>query len=101
METVMALAPSAAPGARRERFVLDEARYRVVAYAALVTLTLIIFTGAAVRLTGSGLGCEEWPVCNDGRLLPEMSGHTMIEFGNRLMTGVVGLPCILAAVGAF
>jgi cytochrome c oxidase assembly protein subunit 15 len=87
--------------ARRERFVVDEGRYRVIAYAALVTLALIIFTGAAVRLTGSGLGCEEWPVCNDGRLLPEMSGHTMIEFGNRLMTGVVGLPCILAAVGAF
>src|SRR4051794_12077164 len=95
----MALAQSAP--ARRERFVIDEARYRVIAYAALVTLTLIIFTGAAVRLTGSGLGCPQWPKCDNGRLLPEVSSHTLIEFGNRLVTGVVGLPCILAAVGAF
>src|SRR3954463_12159983 len=86
---------------RRERFVLDEGRYLLIAYVALVTLTLIIFTGAAVRLTGSGLGCSQWPNCNDGRPLPELRAHTLIEFGNRMVTGVVGLPCILAAIGAF
>jgi cytochrome c oxidase assembly protein subunit 15 len=96
----MAVAQSAA-NVRRERFVLDEARYRWIAYAALVTLTLIIFSGAAVRLTGSGLGCDQWPKCNDGHFLPQLQSHTMIEYGNRLMTSVVGLPCILAAVGAF
>src|SRR3954447_20938200 len=96
----MAVAQPSAP-VRRERFTIDERRYRVVADLALVTLTLIIFTGAAVRLTGSGLGCPEWPKCDGGRLLPEVSSHTLIEFGNRLVTGVVGLPCILAAVGAF
>jgi heme a synthase len=95
----MAVAQSAT--VRRERFVIDEARYRVIAYAALVTLTLITFTGAAVRLTGSGLGCPQWPKCDDGHLLPQLQSHTLIEFGNRLVTGVVGLPCILAAVGAF
>ena len=87
--------------ARAERFTIDERRYRIVAYTALVTLTLIVFTGAAVRLTGSGLGCPDWPKCDGGRLLPELQSHTLIEFGNRMVTGVVGLPCLLAAIGAF
>jgi cytochrome c oxidase assembly protein subunit 15 len=72
-----------------------------IAYVALATLTLIIFTGAAVRLTGSGLGCHSWPNCSPGRILPELSSHAMIEYGNRMVTGVVGLPCILAALGAW
>src|SRR3954449_504144 len=100
MVAVMAVAqPSAS--ARAERFTIGEAPYRVIADVALVTLALIIMTGAAVRLTGSGLGCPSWPKCDGGRLLPELQVHTLIEFGNRMVTGVVGLPCILAAVGAF
>ncbi|MEA2292570.1 MAG: heme a synthase [Solirubrobacteraceae bacterium] len=87
--------------ARAERFTVSEDRYRIVAYAALVTLTLIIWTGAAVRLTGSGLGCSHWPNCEAGRVLPALQGHALIEFGNRMVTGVVGLPCLLAAIGAF
>lgn len=85
----------------RERFTVGERTYRRIAYAALFTLTLIIFTGAAVRLTGSGLGCPQWPRCNDNGFLPPLSSHQLIEFGNRMVTGVVGLPCLLAAVGAF
>src|SRR3954454_10080317 len=96
----MAVAQPSAP-ARAQRFTIDERRYRVIADLALVTLTLIIFTRAAVRLTGSGLGCPQWPKCDGGRLLPELQAHTLIEFGNRLVTGVVGLPCVLAAAGAF
>jgi cytochrome c oxidase assembly protein subunit 15 len=99
MGAVMAVAKPAP--ARAERFTVDERRLKLVAYAALVTLTLIVFTGAAVRLTGSGLGCPDWPKCDGGRLLPELQSHTLIEFGNRLVTGVVGLPCLLAAIGAF
>jgi heme a synthase len=87
--------------ARAERFTIGERRYRWIAYTALATLTLIIWTGAAVRLTGSGLGCSHWPNCEAGRVLPALSGHALIEFGNRMVTGVVGLPCLLAAVGAF
>lgn len=83
-----------------ERFTLGERRYRQIAYTALFTLTLIIFTGAAVRLTGSGLGCPRWPRCTDESFLPPLGSHEMIEFGNRLITGVVGLPCLLAAVGS-
>lgn len=95
----MAVAES--PSRARERFTLDERQYRRIAHAALFTLTLIIFTGAAVRLTGSGLGCPKWPRCNDDGFLPPLSSHQLIEFGNRMVTGVVGLPCLLAAVGAY
>src|SRR3954453_20618794 len=99
MEAAMAvLEPSRAGG---ERFTLDERRYLLIAQVALFTLTLIIWTGAAVRLTGSGLGCSGWPKCEPGQLLPQLTSHTMIEFGNRMVTGVVGLPCLLAAIGAF
>ena len=83
----------------QERFTLDERQYRRIADAALFTLTLIIFTGAAVRLTGSGLGCPNWPKCDTG-LLPPLSSHQLIEYGNRMVTGVVGLPCLAAAIGA-
>src|SRR3712207_4741316 len=83
-----------------ERFTLTAAQYRWIADVALFTLTLIIFTGAAVRLTGSGLGCPNWPKC-DGGFLPPLSSHQMIEYGNRMVTGVVGLPALAAAIGAY
>src|SRR3954452_19800680 len=70
--------------------------YRYVAYAALAVCTLIVFTGAAVRLTGSGLGCPGWPRCEGTRLTPALQTHGLIEFGNRLMTSVVLIPCLLA-----
>ena len=71
-----------------------------VAYAALAVCTLIVFTGAAVRLTGSGLGCPEWPRCDGTRLTPELHTHGIIEFSNRVMTSVVAIPCLLRRSGA-
>ncbi|MCD1570185.1 COX15/CtaA family protein [Agromyces mediolanus] len=62
--------------------------------------TTIIATGGAVRLTGSGLGCPTWPTCTPGSLVPteELSYHSLIEFGNRLMTGVVGIIALVVVL---
>src|SRR3954466_10577805 len=75
--------------------------YRYVVYAALTACTLIVFTGAAVRLTGSGLGCPSWPKCEGGRLTPELQLNGLIEFSNRVMTTIVTIPCLAAAVLAW
>lgn len=81
---------------------------RVFAWLSFLAEVIIIGTGGAVRLTGSGLGCSEWPLCTPDSLVPiyEVQGlHGFIEFGNRLMTGVVGILALvvllltLAAVG--
>jgi cytochrome c oxidase assembly protein subunit 15 len=65
-----------------------------------VTEILIVGTGGAVRLTGSGLGCPTWPTCVAGSLVPtqEMGLHGVIEFGNRLMTGLIGIIAIAAVI---
>jgi len=70
----------------RDRLAVTPAQYRRVAYATLASLTLIVMTGAAVRLTGSGLGCPNWPKCYGGAL-PPLSTHALIEFGNRALSG--------------
>lgn len=63
---------------------------------AVMMSVLIIVTGGAVRLTGSGLGCETWPKCSDDSLTAtsEMGLHGAIEFGNRMLAYVLS-----AAVG--
>src|SRR3954464_2703355 len=62
----------------------------------LIALTVIVLTGAAVRLTGSGLGCPDWPKCY-GRTVAPLEYHAVIEYGNRLITGFVGFVVIAAA----
>ena len=73
-------------------------RVRVVAWASLVCQLLLIGTGGAVRLTGSGLGCPTWPQCVEGSFTntPEMGVHGVIEFGNRLLTFVLAVVVIAA-----
>jgi cytochrome c oxidase assembly protein subunit 15 len=61
---------------------------------------IIVVTGAAVRLTGSGLGCDDWPRCNDQQLVDVSSGHAAIEQVNRLFTGLVALVVIVAVLGS-
>ena len=86
---------------RHLRRTFSPREFRLIAYAALAVCTLIVFTGAAVRLTGSGLGCPDWPRCTGTKFTPELKTHTLIEYGNRMMTSVVLIPCLLAVWGAW
>ena len=75
--------------------------YRAITVVALVALAAIVVTGAAVRLTGSGLGCSDWPTCEEGQFLAELDNvHAMVEFVNRLFTGVVSVAVALAVLGS-
>ena len=79
---------------------------RVLAVAAALAQGGIAVTGSVVRVTGSGLGCPDWPTCFPGSLTPDTRFdvaplHQWVEFGNRLLTGlitVVALACLVAAL---
>ncbi|MFJ4520482.1 heme A synthase [Streptomyces sp. NPDC088810] len=79
-----------------DRWTPDPRTVRRAALAALVMSVVIVVTGGAVRLTGSGLGCPTWPTCTDDSLTTTraMGFHGVIEFGNRMLTYV-----LCAAVG--
>jgi len=79
---------------------LSPEQYRRITFLALFAVAFIILTGAAVRLTGSGLGCKDWPNCEPGHLVPKTFGHGWIEYGNRLVTGLVSVMVIVAVLGA-
>lgn len=81
---------------RRE---LTANRFRKLALASVVSLFLIVTSGATVRLTGSGLGCEGWPGCSPGAVFPEKDYHSFVEFGNRLVS-VFPILLSLATAGA-
>ena len=72
--------------------------YLKVTQAAFVALYVIIVSGSLVRLTGSGLGCVDWPACNSSKFVDVSSTHAAIEQLNRLFTGVVTV-AVMAAVG--
>ena len=71
-------------------------RFRMVAWVAFGSLYAIIITGSLVRLTGSGLGCSDWPNCNETKFVDISTGHAAIEQINRLFTGVVAAAVIVA-----
>jgi len=81
---------------RTNGYTVTREQYLRVAYVALGALTLIVLTGAAVRLTGSGLGCPTWPKCY-GNVYPPLRTHAVIEFSNRLIT----VPVCIAAGAAW
>ncbi len=80
--------------------VISAPRYRQISVGALISLSVIIVSGAAVRLTNSGLGCDDWPNCNSERFVDVSSAHAAIEQVNRLFTGVVVAAVIAAVLGS-
>lgn len=86
----------------KSRWQLSVRTYWILTVIACFFIAAIIFTGASVRVTGSGLGCPTWPKCTSDSFTPHdsMSGHALIEFGNRLFTGAVSLSVILAVAGS-
>jgi len=84
------------------RFRLSPSTFRTVALVAAVLVGFIIVTGGAVRLTGSGLGCPDWPNCEPGSLVPKGAddGHAMVEFVNRMITGAVSIAVIVCVLGS-
>ena len=64
-------------------------------------LVAIIVSGAAVRLTNSGLGCADWPACSATKLVDVSTHHAAIEQLNRIFSGAIGLPIGLALLGAY
>jgi len=74
--------------------------YRRITLATLVAVAVIVVTGAAVRLTGSGLGCSDWPACTDNQLVSVTGYHQQIEQINRLFTGLVSVAVIGAVLGS-
>ena len=82
--------------ARLRALVLTPAQIYPLVLAQLGALWLIVGTGAAVRLTDSGLGCRAWPGCEAGHPLPAKDAHAFVEFGNRLVGGVTIVVTLLA-----
>lgn len=76
-------------------------RYRQLAIVTTIGICVLVVAGGVVRLTGSGLGCDDWPNCNDQRFIDVSSGHTAIEQLNRLLSGLIGLPTLLLAIVSF
>jgi heme a synthase len=84
---------------RTNGYTVTPEQYVRFAYAGLIALTLIVLTGAAVRLTGSGLGCPTWPKCY-GNVYPPLQTHALIEFSNRLITAPVSIAAGFAWLAA-
>jgi heme a synthase len=85
---------------RRRPFTVSASLAHRLNQAVLALVTLIVLTGGAVRLTGSGLGCSDWPDCSTGHLTPALQFHPLIEFSNRVVTDVLVLAVAAAFLGA-
>jgi heme a synthase len=79
---------------RARRLTLSARAFLVLSLVSCAALFLVVTSGAFVRLTGSGLGCENWPRCGD-TLYPEQGFHAWVEFGNRIVAAT-GLVLVLA-----
>ncbi len=75
-----------------------DARLKVIAWVYFIGQIVLVGTGGLVRLTSSGLGCPTWPKCTADSLVntPEMGIHGFIEFGNRILSALLGVVAIIA-----
>ena len=87
--------------ARVRKLEVSASQFLRLALASVAALWLIVVTGAAVRLTDSGLGCRHWPGCEKGHPLPAKDYHAYIEFGNRGIGGVTIVVVLLTALAAW
>jgi heme a synthase len=78
----------------------DPKTVRALALASVVCYALLVLTGGAVRLTGSGLGCSDWPQCFQGHLVAPASFHPLVEFTNRVVTIAVSVVTVAAFLSA-
>jgi cytochrome c oxidase assembly protein subunit 15 len=76
------------------------AHFRALALSSAVMLWLIVASGATVRLTASGLGCEHWPGCQPGQVFPEKGYHSFVEFSNRMVAAATICVTLVAWLGA-
>jgi heme a synthase len=67
----------------------------------LATVVLNIVTGAAVRLSDSGLGCPDWPTCSQHHLTPVLRLHPVVEFGNRVVVFLLVVACFATVIASF
>ena len=79
---------------------VSQRTFAVIAAISTACYALLVVTGGAVRLTGSGLGCPDWPSCYQHRFTAALSYHPVIEFGNRLVTVMVSVISIIAFLAA-
>jgi cytochrome c oxidase assembly protein subunit 15 len=75
--------------------------YQKICLLALIALAFIVVTGGAVRVTDSGLGCSDWPTCEQNQFAAALDQpHAVVEFGNRIITGAVSVAVIAAVLGS-
>ena len=80
--------------------VVTPSRFRRLAVVTTALLAAIVVSGAAVRLTSSGLGCPTWPRCTDTSLIAPPSYHALVEFVNRVVSALVGVVVALVAIAS-